>query len=92
VERLRLPSPLSRKQPRRQRPQPVKHLARPPESRNRDPRQRRADPSDGQRSLVCDRVQVAHPLRVGVGSTVVGLVAYAVLMAFLALLAVRMRV
>ena len=52
---------------------------------------RRADPSDGQRSLIYDRVQVARPLRVGVASAVVGLVAYTALMTFLALLVAWMR-
>ncbi len=66
--------------------------AGPPESRDQNPQQRRADPSDGRRSLVYDRVQVARPLRVGVAGAVVGLVAYAALMTFLALLAAGMRV
>jgi len=54
-------SPLSRKQPRRQRPQPLKHPARPTESGNQNPQQRRADAPDGQRAFVYDGVKVARP-------------------------------
>ena len=53
---------------------------------------RRADPSDGQRSLIYDRVQVARPLGVGVAGAVVGPVAYTTLTTFPALLAAGMRV